>query len=154
VADRERPATGWRRDVHIDFLLERWRTQATRALDPVRISLATRTAEGLSVETAMALVLSTSSSATPGGPRRDRLDRRAPRTGLTTREVEVLALLGEGRSDGEIAAELFISPKTASVHVANIKGKLGLSSRLEVALRARELGLTAGSTVDAGGRVH
>jgi DNA-binding CsgD family transcriptional regulator len=154
VADRERPSTGWRRDVHIAFLLDRWRAQATRSLDPVRIGLAERAAAGLSVEAAMELVLTTPSSATPGRDRHDRLERRAPRTGLTTREVEVLALLGEGRSDGEIAAELFISPKTASVHVANIKGKLGLSSRLEIALRARELGLTAGSTIDAGGRVH
>jgi DNA-binding CsgD family transcriptional regulator len=154
VADRERPATGWRRDVHIAFLLDRWRTQATRSLDPVRVGLAERAAEELSVEAAMALVLAPPPSATPGRDRHDRLGRRAPRTGLTTREVEVLALLGEGRSDGEIAAELFISPKTASVHVANIKGKLGLSSRLEIALRARELGLTAGSTIDAGGRVH
>jgi len=62
---------------------------------------------------------------------------------LTRREVEVLALVGRGWTDGQIADELFISPKTASVHVANIKGKLGLDSRLEVALRARELGLVA-----------
>ena len=103
----------------------------------------------------MALVLATPSSAPPGRDRRDRrTDQRAPQTGLTAREVEVLALLGEGRSDGEIAAELFISPKTASVHVSNIKGKLGLSSRLEAALRARELGLTAGPAADAGGRLH
>jgi non-specific serine/threonine protein kinase len=61
---------------------------------------------------------------------------------LTKRELEIFALVGQGRSDREIAEALFISPKTASVHIANIKGKLGLRSRLEVALRARELGLT------------
>ena len=60
---------------------------------------------------------------------------------LTRREVEVLTLVGRGRSDQEIADELFISPKTASVHVSNVKGKLGVESRLEIALRARELGL-------------
>jgi DNA-binding CsgD family transcriptional regulator len=60
---------------------------------------------------------------------------------LTKREVEVLTLVGRGRSDPEIAEAQFISPKTASVHVSNIKGKLGLESRLEVALRARDLGL-------------
>jgi DNA-binding CsgD family transcriptional regulator len=60
---------------------------------------------------------------------------------LTKREVEILALVGRGRTDPEIAAALFISPKTASVHVSNIKDKLGMGSRLEVALRARELGL-------------
>jgi predicted ATPase/DNA-binding NarL/FixJ family response regulator len=60
---------------------------------------------------------------------------------LTRREVEVLALVGAGKTDPEIAAALFISSKTASVHVANVKAKLGAASRLEVALRARELGL-------------
>jgi predicted ATPase/DNA-binding CsgD family transcriptional regulator len=60
---------------------------------------------------------------------------------LTRREVEILKLVGQGKSDPEIAEILVISPKTASVHVANIKGKLGLDSRLAVALRARDLGL-------------
>ena len=60
---------------------------------------------------------------------------------LTKREVEILGLVGQGKSDPEIAEILVISPKTASVHVTNIKGKLGLESRLEVALRARDLGL-------------
>jgi len=60
---------------------------------------------------------------------------------LTAREVEVLSLVGSGRSDAEIAETLFISRKTASVHVSNVKGKLGVASRLEVALRAREMGL-------------
>jgi DNA-binding NarL/FixJ family response regulator len=60
---------------------------------------------------------------------------------LTRREVEVLGLVAGGRSDAEIAEALFISPKTASVHVSNIKGKLGLATRLEVALAARDLEL-------------
>jgi non-specific serine/threonine protein kinase len=70
---------------------------------------------------------------------------------LTKREIEILELVGRGRSDGEIATALFISPKTASVHVANVKAKLGVSSRLEIALRARELGLVdaAGASSDA-----
>jgi len=55
----------------------------------------------------------------------------------------VLALVGEAMSDADIGHKLFISPKTVSVHVANIKSKLGLESRVEVALRARELGLVA-----------
>ena len=46
-----------------------------------------------------------------------------------------------GFTDKAIADHLVISPKTASVHVANIKGKLGASSRVEIALSARELGL-------------
>jgi DNA-binding CsgD family transcriptional regulator len=52
---------------------------------------------------------------------------------LTRREQEVLELLAEGRSNREIAATLFIAPKTASVHVSNILGKLGASSRTEAA---------------------
>ena len=60
---------------------------------------------------------------------------------LTTREREVLDLLAGGRSDGEIASALFISKKTASVHVANIKGKLGAENRFQIALIAASLGL-------------
>ena len=60
---------------------------------------------------------------------------------LTRREVEVLGLLASGMSDPEIGAALFISPRTASVHVSNIKSKLGVETRVEAALRARELGL-------------
>ena len=58
---------------------------------------------------------------------------------FTNRELEVLPLLSEARSDGQIATALDISPKTASVHVANIKSKLGVETRIEAALRAREL---------------
>ncbi len=47
--------------------------------------------------------------------------------GLTQREREVLHLLADGRSNPQIAAELFISRKTASVHVSNILGKLGVA---------------------------
>ena len=63
---------------------------------------------------------------------------------LTRREVEILELLAAGRSDAEIAAELFISPKTASVHVSNVKAKLGVESRLEAALKAARWGSAAG----------
>ncbi len=61
--------------------------------------------------------------------------------GLTARELEVLRLVASGRSNREIAAELFISPKTASVHVSNILGKLGAASRGEAAARAYALRL-------------
>ena len=64
-----------------------------------------------------------------------------PTAGLTERELEVLRLVAAGRSNREIAAELFISPKTASVHVSNILGKLTVGSRTEAASRAHALGL-------------
>ena len=61
--------------------------------------------------------------------------------GLTGRELEVLRLVAAGRSNRDIAGELFISPKTASVHVSNILGKLGVASRGEAAAKAHALGL-------------
>jgi len=61
--------------------------------------------------------------------------------GLTGRELEVLRLVAAGRGNREIAAELFISPKTASVHVSNILGKLGVASRGEAAATAHRLHL-------------
>jgi DNA-binding CsgD family transcriptional regulator len=63
---------------------------------------------------------------------------------LTPREHEVLVLLAAGHSDGEIAERLFISKKTASVHVASIKGKLGVRSRVEIATDAIGLGIIDG----------
>jgi DNA-binding CsgD family transcriptional regulator/tetratricopeptide (TPR) repeat protein len=53
--------------------------------------------------------------------------------GLTPREIEVLALLASGRSNGQIGKELFISTKTASTHVSNIIRKLGITNRVEAA---------------------
>ena len=61
--------------------------------------------------------------------------------GLTGRELEVLALVAAGRSNRDIANQLFISPKTASVHVSNILGKLGAASRGEAAAKAHALRL-------------
>jgi DNA-binding CsgD family transcriptional regulator len=63
------------------------------------------------------------------------------RFGLTEREREILALLSAGRSNPQIAEALFISPKTASVHVSNILAKLGVTSRMEAAAVAHRLGV-------------
>ncbi|WP_308194150.1 AAA family ATPase [Nocardioides sp. SR21] len=60
---------------------------------------------------------------------------------LTPRESEILALVAEGRSNGEIGKQLFISTKTVSVHVSNILGKLDASGRTEAAAIARRRGL-------------
>ena len=64
---------------------------------------------------------------------------------LSPRELEVVRLVAAGRTDGQIADELFISKKTASVHVASIKGKLGASTRVEIAMLAAHLGLAEAS---------
>ena len=60
---------------------------------------------------------------------------------LTTREVEVLRLVGTGRANKEIAVELGISERTARTHVSNILSKLGLASRTQAALWAVREGL-------------
>ncbi len=61
--------------------------------------------------------------------------------GLTARELEVLRLLAEGKSSREIGAELFISHRTASTHVANIFSKLDVDNRAAAVARAYQLGL-------------
>jgi DNA-binding CsgD family transcriptional regulator/tetratricopeptide (TPR) repeat protein len=65
----------------------------------------------------------------------------AAQLGLTSREAQVLALVAAGRSNRQIAQALFISPKTASVHVSGILAKLGAASRVEAATIAHRLGL-------------
>ncbi len=64
---------------------------------------------------------------------------------LTPREREVVALLAEGLSNSELATRLYISPKTAAVHVSNILAKLGMTSRTEVAAFAAREGLESTS---------
>ncbi|WP_217130569.1 AAA family ATPase [Streptomyces sp. AC558_RSS880] len=66
--------------------------------------------------------------------------------GLTSRERDVLRLVAAGHTNRRIAGELFISPKTASVHVSNILAKLGVSGRGEAAAVAHRLALFAAET--------
>jgi DNA-binding CsgD family transcriptional regulator len=61
--------------------------------------------------------------------------------GLTAREVEVLALVAAGRTNRQIGQALFITPKTASVHVSRILAKLGVAGRGEAAAIAHRLRL-------------
>ena len=63
--------------------------------------------------------------------------RREPARALTPRESEVLRLMSRGLSNRQIGEELFISQKTASVHVSNILAKLGAATRTEAAAIAR-----------------
>jgi DNA-binding CsgD family transcriptional regulator len=67
----------------------------------------------------------------------------AERLGLTPRELEVLLLVAEGRTNREIGATLFMSEKTASVHVSRILAKLDVGGRVEAAAVAHRLGLTS-----------
>jgi DNA-binding CsgD family transcriptional regulator/tetratricopeptide (TPR) repeat protein len=69
----------------------------------------------------------------------------APDTfGLSRRELEVLGLIAQGRTNREIGDRLFISQKTVGVHVGNILSKLGVSGRVEAASVAIRLGIEAG----------
>ncbi len=67
--------------------------------------------------------------------------KAAPEITLTPRELEVLRLVAQGRTNRDIAGELFISAKTVSVHVSNILPKLGVSTRGEAAAAAHRLAL-------------
>jgi DNA-binding NarL/FixJ family response regulator len=67
----------------------------------------------------------------------------AAELGLTPREHEVLLLLAEGRTNREIGETLFMSEKTASVHVSRILAKLEVGGRVEAAAVAHRLGLTS-----------
>ncbi|MYS48529.1 hypothetical protein GTW46_00315, partial [Streptomyces sp. SID6013] len=83
--------------------------------------------------------------AAPSGP-----TDPAEALGLTGRERDVLRLVSEGRTNRQIAGELFISPKTASVHVSNILAKLGVSGRGEAAAVAHRLALFPAERLTSG----
>ncbi|MFG2485379.1 response regulator [Streptomyces virginiae] len=72
-------------------------------------------------------------------------EARAPRpvVGITEREREVLTLVGRGRSNGEIAEELFISAATAKSHVSRLFTKLGARDRVQLVIMAYEMGLVS-----------
>jgi DNA-binding NarL/FixJ family response regulator len=70
-----------------------------------------------------------------------RQELAAPR--VTRRELEVLNLVADGRTNRQIGELLFISEKTASVHVTNLLRKLGVANRVEAATMAQRTGLTA-----------
>ena len=61
--------------------------------------------------------------------------------GLTRREAEVLTLVAAGRTNRQVAKALFISEKTASIHVSHILAKLGVAGRVEAAAVAHRMGL-------------
>ena len=64
---------------------------------------------------------------------------------LTARQREVLEVLARGRTNAEIASELYISERTAKFHVQNIIEKLGVVDRRQAVERATEFGLVGGA---------
>ncbi len=124
-------------DVHE---LARTRAVLAAVLNAAGDTAGARGAAGLARETATALgaepLLEQLRGLGAAPPR-----QRAGSSDLTPREREILTLVAEGRSNGEIGKLLFISTKTVSVHVSNILGKLGASGRTEAAALARRSGL-------------
>jgi DNA-binding NarL/FixJ family response regulator len=86
----------------------------------------------LQLDPAIARRLMASLSATPAAD---------PAAAMTPREIEVLRVVGAGKANKEIAAELGISERTARTHVSNILSKLGLHSRTQAALWAVSEGM-------------
>ncbi|MHA6782041.1 helix-turn-helix transcriptional regulator [Pseudonocardia saturnea] len=127
------------------FLIRRRRQEARAELrvahelarslgaEPLRRRL-TQLAERARIDLDADLVDAEAVAAGPGRP-------PAARLGLTAREHEVLALVAAGRTNREIADELFVSGKTAATHVSNILAKLGVRTRGEAAATAHQLGL-------------
>lgn len=70
-----------------------------------------------------------------------RLAERMPRSDLTPRELEVLKLIVKGKSNREIATELFVTEGTVKVHVNNLLGKLGVNDRTQAATVAIQRGI-------------
>jgi ATP/maltotriose-dependent transcriptional regulator MalT len=133
----------------------RWRqaelelTQGSRASAAAVLAEAWHTAASLPAQQLRQEIeaLAARARITLPSPQRPVADGPEPDTGLglTSRELDVLRLLAAGRTNRQIGAELFISPRTAGVHVSHILAKLGLASRGEAAAAAHGLGLTQAS---------
>jgi DNA-binding CsgD family transcriptional regulator len=79
----------------------------------------------------------------PAAPAEEAEPTRDATRGLTPRELDVLRLLGSGATNAEIGRRLYMSPKTASVHVTAILRKLGVTGRVQAATVAERMGLLA-----------
>ncbi|GGK53351.1 helix-turn-helix transcriptional regulator [Planomonospora parontospora subsp. parontospora] len=150
TGDHDAAASAWER-------LDRPFLRASSLLQAARAAAAAGDREGAAVRLRAAHPVAEALSARPLIAEIESLARRvgtalapearqaaegtAEAVSLTPREQEVLRLVAQGRSNRDIAAELFISAKTVSVHVSNILGKLGVSTRGEAAAAAHRLAL-------------
>jgi predicted ATPase/DNA-binding CsgD family transcriptional regulator len=111
---------------------------ARSALGEDRFAVEVATGQALPIEEAIAEAKAAIAGVETGSPQTPR-DFATPL--LTPRERDVLRLLVEGRTDKEIAAALFVSPRTATTHVASILAKLGVASRTAAAAVAVRRGI-------------
>jgi DNA-binding CsgD family transcriptional regulator len=120
------------------------RTQARRAAEVLRAAHATGLRLGAQPLLDEIDVLARRARISLQGPEREAEPSRpspVEKLGLTPRELEVLRHLAAGRSNREIGEALFISAKTASVHISNIFRKLNVVSRVQAAAAAHRLGV-------------
>jgi len=141
--------TGIKADVATE-LESAWRSAVRLGAAPLRAEievLARRARIRLDVESPGeaegAVAVAVATPLPPGG-----VDRVASTRGLSAREIEVLRLVAAGWSNGEIADRLFITRKTAGVHVTHILDKLGVSNRVEAAMAAARMGLVSSDEDD------
>jgi non-specific serine/threonine protein kinase len=124
------------------FRLERWLKQAAQALGQDAAAAARAEGRTMTAEQAADLALG------PGGPvgGKERLGGtpgRPPATRLTRREQEIARLVARGRTNRQIAEQLFIAERTVDTHVEHIRDKLDVHSRAEIAAWVTEYGRTA-----------
>ena len=138
-------SSGVRADVSSE-LVAAWRSMAALGCAPLQAQLETlaRRARIPLVAGAPAAEDAAPDESPAAGPAPAPAPARAAAHGLSAREIEVLRLVAAGRSNGEIAEELFITRKTAGVHVTHILDKMGVSNRVEAAMAGVRLGLVSG----------
>ncbi|MEV0272237.1 AAA family ATPase [Hamadaea sp. NPDC050747] len=144
LGDYDQAATAWR-ELHNPY------ETATALLDAAGAALATNNKPGARSRLREARALAEQLQAAPLLARiedlvvRGRLDSGTPKApndfGLTARELDVLRVLARGRTNAQIASELFITPNTVATHIARILTKLGAASRTEATVLAHESGL-------------
>jgi DNA-binding CsgD family transcriptional regulator len=123
-------------------MLNRWGKQDERARAHAMNQMALQSSQDMQMIRLAAMATDLASRLTPAS-----LPNRT--MGLTDRETEVLTLLVLGKTNREIAASLFVSPRTVGSHVSNILAKLGVRTRTEAATAAIRHGLSSDHIIEA-----